>query len=119
MTDSRGNTDSDQLTATVKNVTELIAKFVWDPQIPTVGKTVKFYDRSLTPSGTSLKTWLWSFEDGSPATSTSPNPEVIFSTTGPKSVTLTVTNNINSKAVITQTVDVRNIAPQWKEVIPK
>jgi len=119
VTDSRGNTDSDQLTATVKNVTELIAKFVWDPQIPTVGKTVKFYDRSLTPSGTSLKTWLWSFEDGSPATSTSPNPEVIFGTTGPKSVTLTVTNNVNSKAAITQTVDVRNIAPQWKEVIPK
>lgn len=119
VTDSRGNTDSAQLTATVKNVTELIAKFVWDPQIPTVGKEVKFYDRSLTPSGTSLKTWLWSFEDGSPATSTSPNPEVIFGATGPKAVTLTVTNNVNNRAVITQTVDVRNIAPQWKEVIPK
>jgi len=104
----------------VKDVIELIAKFVWDPQIATVGKPINFYDRSLTPKNTSLKSWSWVFEDASPATSTSPNPSgVIFTSAGPKNVTLTVTNSQNSTKVYTQVIDVRSIAPQWKEVLPR
>lgn len=36
--------------------------------------------------------WSWSFQDGSPSTSTDQNPEVTFTTPGWKSVTLTVSN---------------------------
>ena len=118
--DSRGNSDSTSLVFVVKDVIELIAKFVWDPQIATVGKPINFYDRSLTPKNTSLKSWSWVFEDASPATSTSPNPSgVIFTSAGPKNVTLTVTNSQNSTKVYTQVIDVRSIAPQWKEVLPR
>ncbi|HON21831.1 MAG TPA: PKD domain-containing protein, partial [Candidatus Paceibacterota bacterium] len=119
VTDSKNNTNETQITAQVKNVNELTPKFVWNPQIPTVGKTVNFYDRSLTPSGRSLKTWSWTFEDGSPATSTSPNPEVTFNSSGPKSVTLMVTDDLDNSSSTSKVIDVRNIAPQWREVIPK
>jgi|GEM_PF-343605 len=51
-------------------------------------KTVNFTDLS-TNSPTS---WAWSFEGGSPATSTQQNPTINYATAGVYSVTLTATN---------------------------
>jgi len=117
--DSLNHENSTTITATVKSVTELIPKFAWDPQVPVVQKETHFYDRSLTPTGTTLKTWYWTFEDGNPATSTEPNPVVIFNSTGQKNVTLQVKNSTGETKTINQLIDVRPAAPQWKEVIPK
>lgn len=117
--DSRDHSDMTSIVASVQDVSELTPKFVWDPQVPVAGKETKFYDRSLTPRNTSLKTWLWNFEDANVATSTEPNPTVIFNSIGQKEVTLTVTNSQNTTKTISQIIDVRTAAPQWREVIPK
>jgi PKD repeat protein len=117
--DSKGHSSQTSIVAKVKDVTELTPKFVWDPYVPIVNKETRFFDRSLTPKGTSLKTWNWSFEGANIATSTEPNPTVIFTSIGPKKVTLTVKNSANETKTITQTIDVRAAAPEWKEVIPR
>lgn len=117
--DSKGHSSQTSIVAKVKDVTELTPKFVWDPYVPIVNKETRFFDRSLTPKGTSLKTWSWSFEGANIATSTDPNPTVIFTSVGPKNVTLTVKNSANEIKSITQKIDVRAAAPEWKEVIPR
>jgi hypothetical protein len=117
--DSLNHKNSTTITAIVQSVKTLTPKFVWDPQVPVVQKETYFYDRSLTPTGTTLKTWSWTFEDGNPATSTEPNPVVIFNSTGQKNVTLQVKNSAGETKTINQLIDVRPAAPQWKEVIPK
>lgn len=53
-----------------------------------VGETVDFTDAS---SGVPT-TWAWTFNGGTPNTSTAQNPTVTYSTAGTYSVTLTVTN---------------------------
>jgi|GEM_PF-191722 len=53
-----------------------------------VGDTVTFTDESLnTPTS-----WSWTFEGGSPASSTSRNPSVQYNTAGSFTVSLTATN---------------------------
>lgn len=54
-----------------------------------VGSTIFFYDN--TRNGT-VDSRTWTFDDGTPATSTSLNQSVSFSTPGWKTITLTVSN---------------------------
>lgn len=54
-----------------------------------IGQTVTFQDKSYNGVVTSRE---WTFQDGSPATSTAANPTVSFTSFGPKNVTLKVTN---------------------------
>jgi len=63
------------------------ASFTFSPTSPTVGQTVQFTDTS-TGSPTS---WSWDFGDG--GTSALQNPSRTYTTTGSKTVTLTVTNS--------------------------
>jgi PKD repeat protein len=56
------------------------------------GNTVSFTDNS-SQSPTS---WSWTFEGGTPSTSTSENPTVTYNTVGTYDVTLTATNTIGS-----------------------
>ncbi len=51
--------------------------------------SVRFVDNTARAT---VDTWAWSFQDGTPATSTVRNPTVQFSGYGWKTVTLTVTN---------------------------
>lgn len=53
------------------------------------GQSVQFSDIS---SGNPTS-WEWTFEGGTPATSSSPNPEVTYENAGSYDVSLTVTNN--------------------------
>ncbi|WP_250435558.1 T9SS type A sorting domain-containing protein [Hanstruepera flava] len=53
------------------------------------GNTVSFTDESA-PAGTS---WLWTFEGGTPGTSTDQNPVVTYATEGVYDVTLEATNS--------------------------
>ena len=57
------------------------------------GNAVVFHDNSENASPTSRK---WSFENGTPATSTDANPEVTFDKAGGHNVTLIVTNERGS-----------------------
>ncbi|MGJ8591759.1 MAG: proprotein convertase P-domain-containing protein [Aquaticitalea sp.] len=53
---------------------------------------IDFTDTS-SPAGTS---WLWTFEGGTPATSTDQNPEISYAAEGVYDVTLTVTNEFGT-----------------------
>lgn len=60
------------------------------------GKTIQFFDNS----GGSPTSRLWTFEGGSPATSTDQNPVITYSQEGEFDVTLRVTNIIGSNTII-------------------
>lgn len=74
------------------------------------GNSVSFTDAS-TNSPTS---WSWSFEGGTPSTSTSQNPTVVYNTPGTYNVTLTATNAQGSD-VETKT----NYITVLSEIIPE
>jgi PKD repeat protein len=65
-----------------------VAAFVGSPTTVTVGGSVNFTDQS-TNSPTS---WSWTFEGGTPGSSTSQNPTVQYNTVGTFTVSLTATN---------------------------
>lgn len=69
------------------------ADFLADKRMVCIGNTVNFRDNSLNGTPTS---WMWTFQDGNPATSTAENPSVSFTSGGWKSVTLTVMNDQGS-----------------------
>lgn len=48
------------------------------------------------------KTWDWSFPGGTPATSTSPNPRIIYNTIGTYDVSLTVSNSSGANTTLLQ-----------------
>ena len=73
-----------------------------------VGNSVSFSDDSYRAAVTS---YSWTFQDGNPATSTSANPSVTFSSPGWKEVTLTVTNAQGSNT-ITKTNEI-HVSPTW------
>ncbi|MBR5983808.1 MAG: PKD domain-containing protein, partial [Bacteroidales bacterium] len=64
------------------------AEFSGTPTTLSVGGTVAFRDAS-TGNPTS---WSWSFPGGTPSSSTSQNPSVVYSTAGTYNVSLTVSN---------------------------
>lgn len=105
--DSTGNIDSDAATVTIRNRVPTAA-FGYGPTNPTVRDGVEFADTSTDDDGT-IASWFWSFGDG--ATSTVPNPTHRYTTNGPKSVTLAVTDNDGASASIVRTVIVVNLGP--------
>lgn len=70
----------------------LNANFTANKNSVKVGETVNFTDAS-TGNPTS---WSWSFQGGTPATSTARNPSITYNTPGTYSVTLTATNATGS-----------------------
>jgi PKD repeat protein len=69
-----------------------VADFSSNPTILGAGGTVYFTDLS-----TNIPTaWSWTFEGGTPATSTEQNPEVIYNTVGTYNVSLTASNSQGS-----------------------
>ncbi|MFL5762959.1 MAG: PKD domain-containing protein [Bacteroidia bacterium] len=75
-----------------------VAAFSGTPTTVCAGGTVNFTDLS-TNSPTS---WSWTFPGGTPSSSTSQNPSVVYSTPGTYNVTLMATNGAGSNSV-TQT----------------
>ncbi len=69
-----------------------VAEFSGQPVTGCAPLVVQFQDQSQN----SPFAWNWTFENGSPATSSLRNPEVIFTNTGQHTVTLTVTNESGS-----------------------
>jgi PKD repeat protein len=71
-----------------------VAAFTASATTITVGGSVTFTDQS-TNNPTS---WSWSFEGGTPSSSTSQNPTVTYNTAGTFDVTLTASNSAGSDA---------------------
>jgi len=75
---------------------EAEAAFSCNDTITCLNSTVDFYDNS----GGSILTWSWTFEGGTPATSTVQNPTVTYNTLGDYDVTLTVTDDAVSNTLV-------------------
>lgn len=69
------------------------AGFMQANKFACINSSVQFKARS---GGTAADSWSWTFQDGSPATSTSETPNVQFTSGGWKSVSLTATNAYGS-----------------------
>lgn len=68
------------------------AQFTASATSVTVGSSIQFTDQSTnTPTS-----WSWTFDGGTPSTSTAKNPSVTYSTVGTYTVSLTVTNAAGS-----------------------
>ncbi len=66
-----------------------VADFVGTPQMVNAGSDVAFTDQSYGISPTS---WEWTFDGGTPASSTAQNPTITYNTTGVYDVKLKVAN---------------------------
>ncbi|MCK9498804.1 MAG: PKD domain-containing protein, partial [Bacteroidales bacterium] len=76
-----------------------IADFEASPTTVSEGNQVNFSDLSIsTPPATN---WLWTFEGGTPASSTLQNPVITYNTQGTYNVSLKVTN-INGEDIISK-----------------
>jgi len=69
-----------------------VADFAASTTSPATGQTVSFDDQSQNAP----TSWNWTFEGGTPATSTAQNPSVTYNTAGTFDVSLTVTNAAGS-----------------------
>jgi PKD repeat protein len=87
------------------------ADFYPSSKIACEGNAITFYDYSSDATATS---WSWTFQDATPATSTSQNPSVTFTSGGWKSVTLTATNAVGSTTT-TNTMAIY-VTPNWPEM---
>jgi PKD repeat protein len=76
-----------------------IANFTADKTFICAGMTVNYTDLStFTPTS-----WNWTFQNGTPATSTLQNPSVVYNTPGTYSASLTATN-ANGNNTLTKTL---------------
>ncbi len=82
---------------------EPTAQFSHSPLQPCAGQSVQFQDNTV---GTAVSSRLWTFEGGTPATSTLANPSVIFTANGAHNVTLNVSNSAGTNS-ISQVINVQ------------
>ena len=83
-----------------------VAGFTADTTFGCAPFTVQFTDQSLNASS-----WAWTFDGGTPATSTDQNPTVTYDTPGTYNVSLTVTNTTGMDNVTTNSFIVVESAP--------
>ncbi len=69
-------------------------------------ETITFTDASTPEANTNIVSWLWSFGDEANTTSTEQSPTFTYTKEGVYNVTLTVTDNHNLKATLTQSITV-------------
>lgn len=90
----------------------------YSPRTPTVGETVKFFARSQVFSSPQRASFFWTFQGGTPPTSTLANPTTTFSSIGEKIVSLKVTDASGFSCEKSITISVRYPLPKWKEIPP-
>jgi len=70
-----------------------VANFTADATAITQSNTVNFTDTStVAPGGQAITSWTWSFAGGTPTSSNTQNPSVVYNETGSFNVSLTVAN---------------------------
>jgi len=108
-------TDNDGLTDTVAKSVQIynlppVASFIISQTSVKIGREIQFTDSSTDPDKDIL-TYQWNFGDG--FTSTLQNPKHSFTSSGTKSITLTVNDDGGLTSSVTKTVTITpNISPQ-------
>ena len=83
------------------------------------GETVYFQDQSTPSEGaTSVTSWSWTFEDGSPVSSTAQNPNTAFQSSGNKTVNLQATDDVGRQDTVELAISVSLPLPDWQEISP-
>lgn len=89
------NTNGDAIYGTPGTAPAAVANFTANDQLPGVGDQVEFTELSTC----NAETFEWTFEGGTPESSTEPNPIITYSMAGDFDVTLTVSNAIGSHTI--------------------
>ncbi|NIM15164.1 MAG: PKD domain-containing protein [Candidatus Aminicenantes bacterium] len=93
VTDNGGATDPVTKNVTVTSAPQPpVADFTASSTTIEEGQSVNFTDTSIN----NPTSWSWTFEGGTPATSTAQNPTVTYNTAGTYDVSLTATNSLGS-----------------------
>jgi hypothetical protein len=92
--------------------------FTWLPVNPTVDENTQFVDQSTVYGGALKSAWYWTFQNGSPATSTIQNAISKFTSAGSKSITLKVTDSNGYFCTGGKTLTTLLNLPEWKEIPP-
>lgn len=91
--------------------------FDWTPVNPRVEERVTFSDRTTFYVG-GAKTFVWTFQDGTPGNSSNQNPAVTFSSAGQKQITLQATDGEGYSCSVSKTLNTQLPVPDWREIIP-
>ncbi len=84
--------------------TTLNADFYANQTVIQAGQSVNFSDMSVTPNGTTITSWQWTFQGGTPSSYNGQTPPPItYNTPGNYTVTLTVTNSASNTDTETKT----------------
>lgn len=86
------------------NVCVPVVDFSLDNALGCEGFEVTFQDESWNADVDGSWTWNWTFEGGTPATSTEQNPTVVYNTAGTYDVTLSITNSTGTESETMQNV---------------
>ncbi|NPD44179.1 lamin tail domain-containing protein [Lentimicrobium sp. S6] len=89
------NTNGDAIYGTPGTGPVAVANFTANDQLPSVGGQVEFTELSTC----NAESFEWTFEGGTPGSSTEPNPSITYAMAGDFDVTLTVTNAIGSHTI--------------------
>jgi len=105
VTDDAGRTSSVSRQTITVGGTKPTASFTFTPSSPTVGQSVSFDGSSSTaPSGSTIASYAWTFDDG--GTATGVNPSHTFAAAGSYQVSLVVTDSSGQ----TSTAATRNVS---------
>lgn len=108
VTDDRGLTASVTQAVTVSDTVGPTADFVFSPTSPRVTETVFFNaSSSRAATGRTIVNYSWAFGNGT--TGTGVTTTQAFASAGTYSVTLTVTDDLGKRAVVTKTVTVTSL----------
>jgi hypothetical protein len=92
--------------------------FSWSPLNPTKDEEVTFTDLSTVYGGATKFAWSWDFPGGDPPSSIEKQPITKFSDTGPKIITLTVTDSDNLSCPGSKSFNIQLPLPEWREIPP-
>lgn len=100
--------------------------FSYSPSEPYMNEITQFTDQSVAyGSGSPIKAWAWTFQDGSPSNSTVQNSQSEFISGGSKTITLGVKDSDNYECGISSSAytasKIVNVAfkVNWKEILPR
>ncbi|MFH1308728.1 MAG: hypothetical protein ABIH51_01820, partial [Patescibacteria group bacterium] len=86
------------------------------PNSPVQDENVQFTDETIYYGGSTASLWFWTFETA--GTSSEQNPITSFDSSGPKVVTLQVTDSDNYTCSYSDTIKISFPIPLWREVRP-
>jgi PKD repeat protein len=107
VTDSNG--EQTTVTHGVNVVNLPVAAFTSSPSTPNIGDAVSFNGSTSNDPAGSIKSYSWNFGDG--ATGSGVNPSHAYATSGDKTVTLTITANLDDRQATASHVVHVNVPP--------